>query len=154
MDEKGKDQQRLIELGRQKREKSRRDAKNYRKGLRGRNIASTILRLDEGVMSRAKELARLRQQSINAVLASIVEKDMRILDEKLQDYSRGKIDQKTALKDLGVRSFSEFVIALVTRGIPLQTDEREEYERLKAAGEKEKEGEKPSGSPDPQGIRD
>jgi hypothetical protein len=138
MDEKKKqDRKRLLEIGERKREKNRRDAKSYRKGLRDRDIASTIVRLDAGTMSLVKELARLRRQSMNAVLSSIIEKDVRILNEKLTDYERGTIDQKAALKDLGVRNFSEFILSLVVRGIPLKPDEKAEYERIKASGEKE-----------------
>jgi hypothetical protein len=141
MDEKKKaDRERLLEMGQKKREKNRREAKSYRQGLRGRDIASTIVRLDAGTMNMVKELARLRRQSINAILSAIIEKDVRILNEKLKDYEQGTIDQKTVMKDLGVRDFSEFVIALVVRGIPLKPDEKEEYERIEALGDKEYEG--------------
>lgn len=74
MDEKKKqDRKRLLALGLKKREELRAEAARYRRAIKSRGIASAIVRLPKATLETAKDMAAVRNMSLNSLLSDIAE---------------------------------------------------------------------------------
>ena len=99
-------------------------------------MRNTTFNLPDDLLRHAKSYAALHGTSVTAIVRKHLESITRYSDpsrqahDPLVDFSKGLVSKEKAIKEAGLRDYSELLPALGKRNLPLPTLPEKELQRM------------------------